>query len=1093
MLTLKAQEIKTIKPEVQVTYAQKLGTTPALKYLVPREQTNKEKKVAIKNMTRPPKNFIGRHPSRVKDESKVHTGPDKLRQSSTRKSAASVVEPLVNIEGLFNGFSPQDPTGDVGENYYMQSINITQIGLFDKSDGSLITTFAANTLWNSLGFTSRGDPIILYDQEVERWIVTEFAGQGNNLLVAVSLTGDPMGEYDVYNFSTPNFPDYPKYSVWKNAYTVTTNEQGPGVLHSYFINREELLSGAENVTIQRIGLPGNTNTEAGFYVSTPVDWSGLLAPPDDRDPMFLALNDASWNVGETDDKIEIFSVNVDFDEPSNTLVTQQSLVVSPYDAYPCAATGFGFACVPQLNGSGLDAIPELLMNQIHYRNFGSHESMVMNFITDVTDGENVSGIRWMEMRRTSDEEWSVFQEGTFAPDDNLHRYMGSIAMDGSGNIGLAYNVSGFEDFVGVRFTGRRANDPLGEMTVEEFVAVEGESAINSFERFGDYSHMSIDPFDDKTFWFTTEYAGTNDVRTRIVSFELKKDTFDIGPISLKTILSGSLLPADQQVDIQVENFGFDTIRAFDVGFIFENGMEVRESVNFELFPDSIYNHTFQQTIDVSQIGEYDIKFFTSLAQDQNVLNDTVSAQIINIPELDLSLSSINPIGLVCAESSVIEVNVLSLGTVAIEEATFRATLNGIEIPVENLSSSIEMNQTAILNIEAVDLLEGENIFEIELLSLNGINGDEVDTNNFLTQTFQASINGFIGNVAIMTDQFPNETTWTLTTESGIFVAEGGPYGSQIFTTINESVCMNPDSCYVFTISDVYSDGINGGIDGGYTITNDEGGVLASIMDPAFGSEEVNNFCGLFVCSIDATATTSMTSSPSINDGVIMVEILNGAGPFQYSIDNDNFQNSNLFSGLAEGDYTVTVRGSGNCEFMFETSVNACNLAVAVTVTPETDFETFDGTLMFDITGNFGGTLVSIDGGNTLGTETVFDSLGVGDYEVLVRDSLGCEFTDIVHVGNSVSTEEIIIGDVAKIYPNPTDGVFNIELIGIESAEIFIPVILYNTKGEVIQRSSLAKYDNKYLGVMSLYHYPQGVYYIKVEDKNFDKFIKVLRQ
>jgi len=1070
-----------------------MGKTAALKHLVPRSVTDSAKKSAGKKKIRPPRNFIGRHQSRVKNASRIHTGPDKLRQSAIQKSLNSIVEPLINIEGLNVGRSPHDPSGDVGENFYMQAINATAIGLYNKADGTLETSFTGNTLWNPLNLTSAGDPIILFDQEFERWIITEFADQGNNLLIAISDTEDPMGEYNVYNFTTPRFPDYPKYSIWTDSYQVTTNEQGPGTLHSYFINRDEMLAGADEVTIQRLDVQGNSNTEAGFFVSTPVDWSGKTAPPQDRNPMFLSLNDASWNVGETDDKVEIFSVELDWDTPENTVITRQSLVVSPYDSYPCAAEGFGFACIPQRNGSGLDGIPEVIMNQIHYRNFGTHEAMVMNFITDVTDGEDISGIRWMELRRTTDEEWSVYQEGTFAPADNLHRYMGSIAMDGSGNIGLAYNVSGEDDFVGIRYTGRRAGDELGQMTVQEYEVVAGGSTVFSGGRFGDYSHMTIDPYDDKTFWFTTEYAGESDVRTRILAFELKKDTFDIGPVANKNLISGSLLSDSEVVTFQVENFGLDTIREFEVGYVFENGIEVKEMVSFELFPESVYSHTFVPTVDVSTVGEYDIKLFTSLVVDQNIFNDTISSVIRNIPQVDLSIPSVEPIGFVCGSETSVEVNLLNLGTLDISEATLSVSLNGIDLQEANFSNALTPNQNTTILVDLMDLQEGENTLDVNILTVNGQNGDEVDVNNSLSVVFEASINGFEGNVEILTDRFGGETTWTLTTDLGTLVAQGGPYDGQNLQRIDNSVCLDPNLCYIFTISDSYDDGMNFGIDGGYTITNDEGAVLASIMDSSFGSEEVNEFCALFVCSIEATATTSPTSSSSINDGIIMVDVINGAGPFEYSIDGDNFQSGNNFRDLTEGDYTVTVRGSGGCEFEFETTILACALDVAVTVTPETDIDSEDGTITFEIAGGYGTSLVSINGGGSLGTATEFSGLGVGEYELLVRDSLGCVYNEIVRIGNVLSSEEVTFGSVAKIYPNPTEGVFQVELIGANSREILIPLTLYNAKGEVIQRNKAAKYDDGHLGNMSLYHYPPGIYFLRIQDPNFDTLIRVIKQ
>ena len=201
-----------------------------------------------------------------------------------------------------------------------------------------------------IGFSSGGDPIILYDREYEKWIITEFpspfSANSNRLLVAVSLTSDPMGAYDAYSFATPSFPDYPKYGIWDNAIIVTTNEQGPSVLDSYFIRRDELMNGAEEVTIQSVGIPGTTQSENGFFVATPVDWNGVVAPPEGRHPLIVRLADASWSNTQMDDQIEIYSIDLNWDNPDSTEVSQVSIPVSPYDANPCSF--FGFACVPTI-------------------------------------------------------------------------------------------------------------------------------------------------------------------------------------------------------------------------------------------------------------------------------------------------------------------------------------------------------------------------------------------------------------------------------------------------------------------------------------------------------------------------------------------------------------------------------------------------------------------------------------------------------------------------------------------------------------------------------------------------------------------------
>ena len=236
--------------------------------------------------------------------------------------------------------------------------------------------------------------------------------------------------------------------------------------------------------MQRIQIAGSFATQAGFFVSTPLDFNGDTMPIDTR-PMVMKLNDSSWG-NAPQDRVELFNFDIDWENQANTVVTRTDIVTTPFDSYPCSQTGFGFQCVPQLNGGGLDAIPEVIMNVPQYRNFGTHQSIVLSFITDATNGQNQSAIRWMELRKSGMEDYTIYQEGTYAP-DGLDRYMSSIAIDKFGNIALGYNVSSLDMYVGLRYTGRLANDPLGEMTFEEFNVVDGLGAINNGGRFGDYA------------------------------------------------------------------------------------------------------------------------------------------------------------------------------------------------------------------------------------------------------------------------------------------------------------------------------------------------------------------------------------------------------------------------------------------------------------------------------------------------------------------------------------------------------------------------------------------------------------------------------
>ncbi|MCA9933066.1 MAG: choice-of-anchor J domain-containing protein, partial [Anaerolineales bacterium] len=164
----------------------------------------------------------------------------------------------------------------------------------------------------------------------------------------------------------------------------------------------------------------------------------------------------------------------------------------------------------------LDPLREVVMNRLAYRNFGDHEVLVGNFVTDI--GNNMGGVRWFELRKVGAGAWTLYQEGTYAPTTTDNRWMGAIAMDGSGNIALGYNVSSQTIYPSLRYAGRLESDPLGTLPQGEYTLVNG-TAVNGSNRYGDYAAMSVDPEDDCTFWFTGQWNGASSWSTRIGAFK----------------------------------------------------------------------------------------------------------------------------------------------------------------------------------------------------------------------------------------------------------------------------------------------------------------------------------------------------------------------------------------------------------------------------------------------------------------------------------------------------------------------------------------------------------------------------------------------
>ncbi len=428
-----------------------------------------------------------------------------------------------NFAGMpYQPLNPPDPTMCAGPNHIIQMINGASGALFkvyNKSGGQVVAQTYLDAITGKGGL---GDPIALYDQLADRFILTEFANKPETgtegLIVAITKTSDPAGQWYVYFFSTGNtFPDYPKFSVWPDAYYATTNDFANAATYSgssvYAFDRAKMIAGNATATMQKLIL-GSTSK---FFSMCPVDLEGTSLPPSGTGGLIAYMADDAWTSTTSDvDSIGILEFKVDFVTPANSRVTTKaSLATVAYKSDICTTTRG--QCITQPGTSvKVEALHQKIMNQPIYRNFAGYEGIVMSHVVD--KGSNISGVRWYELRKTTGN-WGIYQQSTYAP-DNTHRWMSTICYDANGNIGLAYNVASSATgvFPGARYTGRQECDPLNTMTYSENVIIAG-TASNASTRYGDYNELVCDP-DGVTFWFTCEYNAASTWGTRIASFTL---------------------------------------------------------------------------------------------------------------------------------------------------------------------------------------------------------------------------------------------------------------------------------------------------------------------------------------------------------------------------------------------------------------------------------------------------------------------------------------------------------------------------------------------------------------------------------------------
>ena len=484
-----------------------------------------------------PSHFVPGHisiePQRAHQTRSTAVSDPVLQSSATIAARAKVVHNYVGMgveygKGYAPGAVPPDTVGAVGAKQYVQWVNSDLLVLDKKTGATQLGPIAGNSLWKGFGGECEkendGDPVVNYDRFAHRWLLQQFAiTNGYYECVAVSKTEDATGAYNRYAFKYKGFPDYPKAGVWSHSYVATFNmSSGESGAKVCAWDRKAMLAGraAREVCFNQ------TND----FSLLPADADGTRAPGATED---IPL--ATQTTAETA-AMGIYTMHIDWSRPSASRISNLAVVHTA--DYTIACVGYGIAsrissaCIPQPGPSGvglagplgLDALSDRLMFRLAWRKFADgHEAMV---VTQSVDAAPVtSALRWYELgRKGGAGAWSVKQQGSYAPDLDS-RWMGSGAMDKNGGIAIGYSVSGAATFPSIRIAGRTAKDPAGQLSKETAIASGfGEQSTASYiARWGDYSAMTVDPVDDCTFWYTTEYMTTVGIfswSTRVAAVKL---------------------------------------------------------------------------------------------------------------------------------------------------------------------------------------------------------------------------------------------------------------------------------------------------------------------------------------------------------------------------------------------------------------------------------------------------------------------------------------------------------------------------------------------------------------------------------------------
>jgi hypothetical protein len=452
------------------------------------------------------------------------------------------------IDGSSNspGVVPPDTNisvGLAGKSYpaqIVETVNV-QYAIYDTSGNTvqapapIHTIFSAATVGNGTGSdmcasVDGGDPVVLYDKIDDKWIISQLAynsGLNNNhFCLAISENGDATGSYYAYDFSFgSNFPDYPKLGIWADGSLDDKGAHAGVYFSANTFAHGNKFTGAKVCAfpLSDVSAPPSNGIAFSCMQNGPSVFSLLpadleaspaagttLPAPSGTAEYFLQFS--GGNI------LNLYQFTPNFGTTTGTMSGPFPIGVATFHE----ACGGG-ACVPQKDTSEqLDSLGDRLMYRLSYRNYGNNgsgpsgQSMVVTQSVQDSSSSNQTGIRWYQLTspylNASTSGWVLGQQGTFGPNDGAYRWMGSIAQDKDGDLGVGYSVSSSTMYPDIAFTGRTPSDGTIASTAGTIYELEPETALGiglgpqtSINRWGDYSSMSVDPSNDCTFWYANEY------------------------------------------------------------------------------------------------------------------------------------------------------------------------------------------------------------------------------------------------------------------------------------------------------------------------------------------------------------------------------------------------------------------------------------------------------------------------------------------------------------------------------------------------------------------------------------------------------------
>ncbi len=379
----------------------------------------------------------------------------------------------------FTGWTPPDPIIASGLEHLVVMTN-GAIAFFQK-DGTMDFQDEIEDsfgFWGELGATNFVfDPEVIYDPHADRFMAMaceRATGGKSYFLLAVSDDTNPNGMWYKYRLDVTNLAggdiDSPNIAVDSQAVYLTADFFTGGQKYLvYILEKEPLLSGGTCQTRDMLITGSQSYGIPIMYGEAPA--------------MYMIEHfEASTNT-----KVRLHAITDPLGNPERETYDLEVPSYSPPED------------PPQM---GTSSRPETFDSR-----FWSCVWRDGSLWATHHQGSNRVMARWYEIKTN---EWpsngvpELIQSGDIDPGPDIRTFFTAISADIYGNAAMCFARSSPNEYISIARCTRRADDPLG--TMRDVIIIKNSSAPYTPGRWGDYSGVSCDPSDDRTFWMHGEYT-----------------------------------------------------------------------------------------------------------------------------------------------------------------------------------------------------------------------------------------------------------------------------------------------------------------------------------------------------------------------------------------------------------------------------------------------------------------------------------------------------------------------------------------------------------------------------------------------------------